>query len=188
VINYSLRHSYILIPDSDTVFKREINNMPFKEPMRDNTTKRYVMTMVCLLAFFLRIELGKVPYGNPVVILPTAASNAAAVLLNALKGQKLLPLAIHRLIISILQEPRLQGGSALPSIVSLFIIFRNTMPSGMIKHPEDVSATLSELKWPFRGSSFWDIVQKLGSVAISDSEVMEGDSGILRSVIVLAIV
>lgn len=153
--------------------------------MREKTTSHYVATMVCLLAFFLRIELGRVPYGDPEITLSTGISNAAAVLLNALQGNESLPLAIHRQIMSILQEPRTQGGSALPSIVTLFIVFRNTMPSGMIKHPEDISGTLSELKWPLRGSCFWDMVQKLKGV--SDSEATEGDSDTLRSVLYFSI-
>jgi hypothetical protein len=153
--------------------------------MREKTTSNYVMTMVSLLAFFLRIELGKFPYGDPAVTLSTGASNAATVLLNALKGNESLPLAIHRQISSILQEPRTQGSSGRPAVVALFIIFRNTMPSGMIKHPEDINGTLSELKWPLRASSFSEMVQKLKGVAIleSEAEADEGDSITLRSVI-----
>jgi hypothetical protein len=154
--------------------------------MRDTTTHHYVMTVVCLLAFFLRIELQRVPFGNPVITLSTSISNSTVVLLNALRGNaanESLPLqvAIHRQIMSILQEPRAQGtGSSLPSIATLFIIFRNTMPSGMIKHPEYISGTLSELKWTLRATSFWDIVLKLKEITDSDAEFEEGDSSTLR--------
>lgn len=56
------------------------------------------------------------------------------------------------------------------------------MPSGMIKHPEDISGTLSKLKWPLHGSSFWEIVQKLKGVMDSGPKTVEGDSATLWSV------
>ena len=68
---------------------------------------------------------------------------------------------------------------------------QNTTLSGMIRHPEDISGTISELKWPFCGTGFHEIVIKLKDMRVgmdigadweSDCQdvPVEGDSPILK--------
>ena len=61
----------------------------------------------------------------------------------------------------------------------------------MIRHPEDLSGSVTEMKWPFRASGFHEIVLKLKDMRVGidvgadwQSDVqdvpVEGDSPIMK--------
>ena len=68
--------------------------------------------------------------------------------------------AIHQLVIAILLRVH-PPGDLYACPVARFIIYMNVLPSGQIRHPGDINGTLTELKWPFRASTFWEVLQKV---------------------------
>jgi hypothetical protein len=66
--------------------------------------------------------------------------------------------AIHQLIMVILNRVNASNGYVCP--IARFIIYTNVLPSGQIRNPGDINGTLTELKWPFHASTFWEAVQQ----------------------------
>jgi hypothetical protein len=162
--------------------------------MRQKTTNRYIAAMLCYLAFLLRIELGKIQTTAPLK-LELPESNAAAALLETLRtkdeGGFSISIAIHRLLLVTLRQLRSNPFETTPCTFALFLIFKNTAASGAIKPPEEISSTISELKWPLRAAGFHEIVLKLKEAKIglqtgadwqSDAQhgSAEGESPILK--------
>jgi hypothetical protein len=165
--------------------------------MRRKTTRRYVRTILCYLTFILRIELGGIQLGNAQPLaLELPHSNAAAALIQALKSsdnsksaEALVNTAIHRLLMATLHQARF---GTLRCPFTLFLVFINTKLSGVTRNPDDISGSVSELKWPLRAAGFHEIVVKLKEVKVGadaadwqsevDSEevIVEGDSPILK--------
>jgi hypothetical protein len=126
--------------------------------MRSKTTSRYINKMLCLLAFLLRIELGEVKY-QPLTF-SNALSNAASILLEKLRSQDTHE-AVHRLLMAILRDIRVDPyQKALPAC-TLYVVFSNTTASGMITYPDQISGKISHLKWSLRATGFHDICMQL---------------------------
>lgn len=76
------------------------------------------------------------------------------------------------------------------SLAMYYIIFSNVKPSGMIQTPDHVNGTLSELKWTFRATTFWQIVARSQAVQMEvtdhaqvyDPEQISGSDVLKRSV------
>lgn len=148
--------------------------------MRDSTTNRYIRTIVRLIAFTLRAQLGSSdnshPSHFPQINLASPISDSAQQLLSLLSagnpGVEECQNTIHQLIISILSQireipPRYQCPG------HYFIIFDNVRLSGQIKDVQDIETTLSEIKWPLRASAFWEILQRSTSIPDGDSKALE---------------
>jgi len=160
--------------------------------MREKTTSRYTALMLSYLAFLLRVKLGRIHLEEPLKLeLPD--SKAAATLIQALKstdGNNAAVSAIHRLLMVTLCRQRANPFETTPSSFALFLIFKNTNLSGMIKRPEDISRIITEFKWPMRAAGFHEIVLRLRDIRLGvegvdwQSEVeevsVEGDSPILK--------
>jgi hypothetical protein len=139
----------------------EISNQLFKIPMRQQTTNRYIRTITRLLAFTLRAYRGNP--NDPQIRLAPPISDCARQLLNALSTPAEAPNAIHRLIVAILSQLRdIPAEYQCPG--SNFIMFDNVRLSGQIKDVEEIKATLSEVKWPFRASTFWETFERIKSI------------------------
>lgn len=155
-------------------FARDVvNGKPFKVPMRGKTTSRYIQSLTCLLAFILRVKSGQVKGYIEELTLAQPLSRASDILLQSLKcpgDQISLSDAIHSMVMSILHEPRVLPFRTSSSLSALFIVFSNVLASGMIKHPEEIRGTLSELKWTLRASAFVEIVRLLRS---GDSDLVD---------------
>ena len=101
----------------------------------------------------------------------------SSTLLNALEsddGQ--LPLAatriddaLHKLTMLMLNFQHKQKGNFICPIYR-FIIYSSISSSGQILNPAGVNGILTELKWPFRASTFWEIVCQLEQLE-SDAEL-----------------
>lgn len=163
--------------------------------MREKTTNRYITIALCYLAFVLRIELGKIKLEDlePLALEPID-SKAAVDLIQALKiddgGSKAIT-AIHHLLMGTLHQLRSNPFETSSSPFTLFLIFKNTKPTGTIKEPDEISTTITELKWPLRATGFHEIVVRLKDIRVGvdvggdwQSEVqevsVEGDSPILK--------
>jgi hypothetical protein len=125
--------------------------------MRGATADRYISCINCLFSFLLRIERGLIDFD---IQLTGPVSNAAKTVINGLSSGTIERSDIHLLSMAVLQEVR-DPSVTTPSACVLFIIFKNVMLSGMIRYPENISGTLSELKWPFRATAFHEIYKEL---------------------------
>lgn len=77
------------------------------------------------------------------------------------KNAELIEDAIHKLTMSILNC--LYTGKSKENLVcplARFIIYTSVLPTGKIEDPAGVNATLTELKWPLRASTFWEMVRR----------------------------
>lgn len=163
---------------------------------REGTLVRYIGGMTRLLAFALRLHLGNddnnTLNGNSLLL--TRESKAACVELSrslAAGSTDFNTPGLHKLILSLLHEGY---GSAIPersrSLAMYYIIFSNVKPSGMIQTPDHVNGTLSELKWTFRATTFWQIVARSRAAQIEvadhaqgyDPEQINGSDVLKRSV------
>ena len=96
-------------------------------------------------------------------VLAQQESNAAAALLQTLlvSDSSAVGSAVHCLIMTTLHviwSNPFQGSLWLST---LYLLFRNTTLSGMIKHSEDISSSVSKSKWPLCANRFHEIVIKL---------------------------
>ena len=138
--------------------------------MRKDTTNHYIHAHTCLLAFLLRAKSGIVAgYSLPQ---PGYIFDAAGELLLHLasKDKSRIIRGVHKMTMSILKEPQMlpTGNSASP--ITLYLAYQNTMPSGGIKHPEDINGTLTDFKWPVRATVFRDIVDAVEQQYSVDEE------------------
>lgn len=83
-------------------------------------------------------------------------------LVNALKSDdsQLIDDALHKLTMSILNFQHQPKGNFICPVYR-FIIYSSISPSGQILDPGGVNGILTDLKWPFRASTFWEIVCQL---------------------------
>lgn len=142
-----------------------IVDSPFRVPMRrGGTLMTYVNTMIRLLAFALRVHhkhRNKITLTGREHVLPKKVVDAFTSLRRALAlaPPESATSEAHDLIISLLHE---SSSTAIPDgsykTTILFIIFSNVLSSGMIRDPNRVNGTLSELKWPFRAAAFRRII------------------------------
>jgi hypothetical protein len=175
----------VLVPFAFLFFvlinERPLNNRPFRVPMREKTVVRYVGRMLCFVAFMLRIQQNEVRAPELLKLFPASANAANRLLhdLSANSDQTLV--SVHTLLVSVLREPRADPFQGSLSPFTLFFIFNNTTSSGMIKHPEDISGTISEMKWPLRAAGFYQIVIELQErFAENAGTEMGGDSDTLK--------
>lgn len=143
--------------------------------MRKKTTKRYIATILCYVAFILRIELGNIQLEESLA-LELQDSNAAVALIQALKntdGDTTAVTAVHNLLMVTLCRIRSNPFETSPCPFVLFLIFKNTTLSGMIRQPEDISGIISELKWPLRATGFHEIVIRLKDIKARENVGME---------------
>jgi hypothetical protein len=135
----------------------EISNVPLKVPMRPKTTMRYVRTITKMIAFVLRAHL-KVLKDFELELAPTISGRAGQLLSLLSDGEDACS-AVHDLVMVILSQLLgIDAGNKCPGYY--FIIFANVLPSGKIRDVEDILETLTEIKWPLRSSTFWEIVQQ----------------------------
>ena len=139
--------------------------------MRAKTLRRYSQTITQFLAFVLR---NAIPSNHgPKINLAPSILDASYSLIQALESTRLhldRASAIHRLVMEILLRVR-PPGDLYTCPVARFIIYMNVLPSGKIRHPGEINGTLTELKWPFRASTFWEVLQRVNTGI--DSEDLE---------------
>lgn len=92
-------------------------------------------------------------------------------LINALKtdDSQLIDKALHDLTMSTLNFQQLEtANSNFISPVYRFIIYSSISLSGQILDPGRINGILTDLKWPFRASTFWEFVCRLEQSDIED--------------------
>jgi hypothetical protein len=113
--------------------------------------------MTKMIAFVLRARLGLLE-SFELPLSPLISDKADQLLLKLSDGDDACA-TTHQLIMAILSEIRgLDSGNKCPGY--FFIVFTNVLPSGKIRDVEDIRGTLSEIKWPLRASTFWEMVQR----------------------------
>ena len=127
--------------------------------MRKQTTKRYIQTVTQFLAFTLRAVLQLQELQLKLPPLTVAEGNALIAQLENETYSGAIEKSIHQLIMVILNRIR-QPEDQFDCPVAYFIMYMSVLPSGKIHHPGEVNGTLTELKWPFRASTFWEVVEK----------------------------
>jgi hypothetical protein len=136
--------------------------------MRAKTLRRYSQTITQFLAFVLRNAIAS--NHEPKINLAPPILDASHSLIQALRSTRP-PLerasAIHRLVMGILLRVR-PPGDPYTCPVARFIIYMNVLPSGKICHPGEINGTLTELKWPFRAATFWEVLQRVDAGMDSD--------------------
>lgn len=135
--------------------------------MREKTTNRYIRTITRFLSFTLRAATGD---KELVLNLSPMLLEKSRHLIEALLSQTQVDKAIHDLIFATLMELR-SGGVDYDCPASRFIIYHNVLLSGQIRDVENVRGTLSELKWPFRASAFWEFLQRMATSANPDPDL-----------------
>lgn len=127
--------------------------------MRAKTLRRYSQTITQFIAFVLRAVVAS--NRGPKINLAPPILDAGRSLIQALVSDELTRAgAIHRLVMAILLRVR-PCGDSYTCPVARFIIYMNVLPSGKIRHPGEINGTLTELKWPFRASTFWEVLQQV---------------------------
>lgn len=102
--------------------------------------------------------------------LSSNVSEKAAELIAALREREDIKNAVHQLVMAILSDDLvLESHSRSPGY--FFIIFQNFTLSGQIGTLENIDATLSELKWPMRASTFWQILIEIKEATAMDQQL-----------------
>ena len=119
---------------------------------------RYVRTASQFLTFTLRASSDLLHDRMNLTFAPSTVEDSDS-LLTALKSgnSDLIVNAIHKLMTSILNLSY-KSKERFTCPISRFIMYTSVLPSGQIEDPGAVNGTLTELKWPFRASTFWEIV------------------------------
>lgn len=132
--------------------------------MRAKTLRRYSQTITQFLAFVLRSTVTS-NHGSKINLAPPIL-DASRSLIQALESTnphlEQASLAIHQLVIGILLRVHTPG-DLYTCPVARFIIYMNVLPSGKIRHPGEINGTLTELKWPFRASTFWEVLRRVNA-------------------------
>jgi hypothetical protein len=130
--------------------------------MRSDTIARYVRTMTKMITFVLRAQL-RLLTDFELPLSPLVSNKTSELLLKLSDGDNACT-AIHQLVMAILSDVRgLDSGTKCPGYY--FIVFANVLPSGKIRDVEDIRGTLSEIKWPLRASTFWEMIQRFKELA-----------------------
>jgi hypothetical protein len=113
---------------------------------------------VLFLAFTLRASSNVRGDEMNLMIAPTIITESNS-LVEALKSkvEELIENAIHKLTMAILNCPS-KANERFICPLSRFILYASLSPSGRFDDPKGINATLTELKWPLRASTFWEIV------------------------------
>lgn len=131
--------------------------------MRRDTTARNVGTMSRFLAFLVRLHKSREAQNSGVALDSKIPTNCPDDLLEAISSllkakesvsNSTLSDEIHQIVCRVLSLPRDQN----PFMD--FLVFRNVKPSGMICLPSDIAHRISEIKWPFRATTFHEIASR----------------------------
>lgn len=139
--------------------------------MRAKTLRRYIQTITQFVTFVLRNAVAS-NHGPKIDLAPPIldASHSLIQALESTRPHLERASAIHRLVMEILLRVR-PPGDLYTCPVARFIIYMNVLPSGKIRHPGEINGTLTELKWPFRAATFWEVLRRVNPGI--DSEELE---------------
>lgn len=132
--------------------------------MRQKTTDRYINTMIKLLSFILRGQR-KLLSGFSLILTPEISENANK-LISVLSDGGDGPTAVHALVTAILSQVLggVTSGHDAPGYQ--FIALTNVQHCGKIKDLDSIRATLSELRWTFRATTFFEITKRVGELPL----------------------
>jgi hypothetical protein len=124
--------------------------------LKQKTLNRYVRTAALFLDFTLRAATDVLGDGMNLSIAPSIIDDSDC-LKKVLKSNnsESIENAIHTLIMTILNRSSKPGEKFICPL-KRFIIYANVLPSGRIEDPKGINATLTELKWPMRATTFWE--------------------------------
>jgi hypothetical protein len=140
--------------------------------MRQKTLNRYKQTTGLFLSFTLRAACDVLKDGMELPIAPIIIEYSDD-LIKVLKSNnsEAIEHAIHRLIMGILDLPSKPGEKFICPL-KRFVIYASVMPSGKIEDPKGINATLTELKWPMRATTFGEtILQSKDGIHNNDTEL-----------------
>ena len=159
------------IDDAESFPPSTISNQPFKVPLRRKTLDRYLQTTTQFLTFTLRASSDLFHDRMNLMIAPSIIEDSNS-LISALKSKNdgLIENAIHKLMMSTLNLPY-KSKERFICPISRFIIYASVLPSGQIHDPGGVNGILTELKWPFRASTFWEMVQQCKELEENDENI-----------------
>lgn len=141
----------------------ELNNKPFRVPLRRKTVMRYTNRIISLVCFFLRIKQGKVE-GYKADLLPDDIDICITKLISCLEARRATVFNVHELLCSVLKERRQLSSTSLSPLV-FFLVCSNVTQYGGIENPDHIASVLTDIKWPFRASAFQAI-----KLALEDAE------------------
>jgi hypothetical protein len=125
------------------------------------TTQRYIRTITRMISFILRCHLNDLEGLH--LTLSAPLPEKADQLISRLSEGEDACMGVHELIVAILNQYLPVGaGQDWPGYY--FIVFDNVLLSGKIRDVDDIRGTLSELKWPLRAATFYEIVQRTNTL------------------------
>ncbi|KAG2084486.1 uncharacterized protein F5147DRAFT_589450, partial [Suillus discolor] len=156
----AFRKTRILRAVNTTKSLHDLNNRPFKAPMRKQTVHRYVATFAKLIAFVCRAKDGHLKRASNSTVRKVAlASNIqrrSKQLLISMDERQAAHSASHELamvLLTTLYPPT----TPLECPGKLFLIFSCVKLSGQILDPIHINPFMSELRWCLRAAAFYQI-------------------------------
>ncbi|KAG1850434.1 hypothetical protein F4604DRAFT_1515905, partial [Suillus subluteus] len=138
----------------------DLNNRPFKAPLRKQTVQRYVRTFAKMIAFVSRARDGQLDRASSSIARKVALASKIQCcierFLTDMDKRQAAHAASHDLVMALLTT-QYPPSTLFECPVKLFLIFSCVKLSGQILDPIHINPFLSELRWCLRAAGFYQI-------------------------------